>query len=257
VLYGSWELYIARDCQFERYGYTAFSLTLVPYIAISLLNLLATILEPQYPCVFLVQHKEDVQREEEIQPIIREVNDLMGGAVAVGEAPTKSAMGDTFYGDHAMLIAFRANNNNQYIRSRFLRCFGVVSNIAVSDISATNPRFAAQVFRDRLTWKAILLAVIATVLGIGAYLAPYVVALILTRFEPQQSSWRQRQWITNWLISGEVYGILGLIFRPNLSFRHWSEVSILVVVGTLTVVGMGVWVFVAKMILEGGICKIM
>jgi len=188
VFYGSWELYIARGRQFERYGYTAFSLTVVPYIAMSLLNLLATILEPHYPCVFLVQHKEDVQREEEeIQPVIREINDLMGGAVAVGEAPTESAMSDTFYGDHSMLSAFRANNNDQYRKSRFSRSFGVVSNIAVSDISATNPRFAAQVFRDCLTWKTILLAYIATVLGIGAYLAPYVVAFILTRFEPQQS----------------------------------------------------------------------
>ena len=86
VLYGSWELYIARGRQFEKYGYSAFSLTLVPYIGMSLLNLLAAILEPQYPCVFLVQHGGDA-------PVPRdEINGVMGGAVAVGTADSRDGV---------------------------------------------------------------------------------------------------------------------------------------------------------------------
>jgi hypothetical protein len=141
VLYGSWELYIARGRQFERYGYTAFSLTLVPYITMSLLNLLATIFEPQYPCVFLVQHGEDVS------PGVRgEINDLMGGAVAIGKAPSRNnpsrvennaqsdTMDDIWYGDHSIISGIRTNSGHN-IKSRILRSFGVVSNISVSDIS--------------------------------------------------------------------------------------------------------------------------
>jgi len=56
---------------------------------------------------------------------------------------------------------------------------------------------------------------------------------------------------------GELYRTLGLLIRPTLNFRHWSGVSLLVAVGAYIVPGIGMWVFVAKMILEGGICKTM
>ena len=100
------------------------------------------------------------------------------------------------------------------------------------------------------------MVVFATVLAIGAYLAPIVVAFILTRFEKQQSTLSQRIWILIWLLIGEVYGIFALI-RAGLRFRHWSGVSLLLYLGIYSAPGIGVWVFVAKMILEGGICKIM
>lgn len=101
------------------------------------------------------------------------------------------------------------------------------------------------------------MVVFATVLAIGTYLAPFIVAFILTRFDHQQSTRLQRQWITFWLMIGELYGTLGLLIRPTLNFSHWSGVSLLVAVGACIVPGIGVWVFAAKMILEGGICKIM
>ena len=114
-----------------------------------------------------------------------------------------------------------------------------------------------QIFRSHPNPRTILLVVFAAVLAIGAYLAPYVVAFILTRFEPQQSTMLQRQWIVSWLLIGEAYGIFGLLIRTNLSFRHWSGAWLLLYLGTYIAPGIGVWVFVAKMILEGGICKIM
>ncbi|KAF8536559.1 hypothetical protein BDD12DRAFT_807681 [Trichophaea hybrida] len=83
VLYGSRELYIACGRQLEKYGYAAFSLTLVPYIAISLLNLLAAIIEPQYPCVFLAQYYVRGDGEGDVLAgLKREINGRMGGAVA-------------------------------------------------------------------------------------------------------------------------------------------------------------------------------
>ena len=97
--------------------------------------------------------------------------------------------------------------------------------------------------------------VFATVLAIGAYLAPYVVAFILTRFETQQSTLLQRVWIVSWLVVGQICGLPGLWFRPILSFRYWKVMSLIVGIGVVP--GIGVWFFVAKMIMEGGICKIM
>ena len=131
VLYGSWELYLARGHQFERYGYTAFSLTLVPYIAMSLLNLLAAIVEPQYPCVFLVKHGGDVR-----QDLRDDINSIIGGAVAVGTDPSTGAhAGERDSPDPAVHAPPRVCNISTaltVIQSKFN--FGRVSNISVPDI---------------------------------------------------------------------------------------------------------------------------
>lgn len=57
IVYSSLELYHARGRQIARFGYAAYSLTVIPYILMSLLNLLATICEPQYPTMFLVLYR--------------------------------------------------------------------------------------------------------------------------------------------------------------------------------------------------------
>lgn len=47
-------LYRARGTQFEKYGYASFSLTVIPYAIMSLVNLMANLLTPDYPCMYLV-----------------------------------------------------------------------------------------------------------------------------------------------------------------------------------------------------------
>jgi len=51
-------LYKSRGDQIERYGYAAFGLTVVPYIIMSILNLLAQIATPDYPMLYMVQSPE-------------------------------------------------------------------------------------------------------------------------------------------------------------------------------------------------------
>ena len=129
ALYGSWELYLACGRQFERYSYTAFSLTLVPYITMSLLNLLAAVFEPQYPCVFLVKHGDDVP------PDLRgEINSVMGGAVAVGTAPSTGADAvERDSPDPVGRIALVSGAIDQILCSPL--SFRRASNISVLDIS--------------------------------------------------------------------------------------------------------------------------
>ena len=115
-----------------------------------------------------------------------------------------------------------------------------------------------QSIRSDLSIKTIPLVIFAVVLAISAFLAPYVVAFILTRFENQQSTLLQRGWIIFWLVAGQIYGVPGMLIRPYLSFRRRvGSGSNLLLLGVCAVPGIGAWVFVAKMIMEGGICKIM
>ena len=55
TLYASATLYRTRGDQIKRYGYASFGLTVAPYLIMSVINLLGTMLTPDYPCVYLVR----------------------------------------------------------------------------------------------------------------------------------------------------------------------------------------------------------
>lgn len=58
ILYGSYELYAAavRSVQLERFGYAAYSLTVIPYTLMSFLNGLASLSRPAYPARYLIYY---------------------------------------------------------------------------------------------------------------------------------------------------------------------------------------------------------
>lgn len=51
---GAYALYKARGSQIERYGFAAFGLTVVPYIVISIINFIGSLLSSEYETIFLV-----------------------------------------------------------------------------------------------------------------------------------------------------------------------------------------------------------
>jgi hypothetical protein len=56
-------LYRSRGDQIEQYGYAAFGLTVVQYAVVSVVNLLANILTPDYPALYMV--RSEVMKEAE------------------------------------------------------------------------------------------------------------------------------------------------------------------------------------------------
>lgn len=51
---GAYALYKAQGSQIERYGYAAFGLTVIPYIVISIINFIGSLLSSEYETIFLV-----------------------------------------------------------------------------------------------------------------------------------------------------------------------------------------------------------
>lgn len=51
---GVFALYKARGSQIERYGFAAFGLTVIPYVVISIINLIGSLLSSEYETIFLV-----------------------------------------------------------------------------------------------------------------------------------------------------------------------------------------------------------
>lgn len=88
IVYSSLELYDASIRQIPKYGYASYSLTVIPYIVMSLANLLATICEPQYPSMFLV-----IYRGVEKVPGAP-VDSSGGGLLQERKSPTTPGEGD-------------------------------------------------------------------------------------------------------------------------------------------------------------------
>lgn len=78
IIYGSLELYDASKRQIPKFGYAAYSLTVIPYVVMSLTNLLATLCEPQYPSLFLVLYRGKKRQSE----------DSVGGVTTREKKPT-------------------------------------------------------------------------------------------------------------------------------------------------------------------------
>lgn len=56
ILSGLFQIYQSRGTQLDRYGYSAYSLTVIPYVLMSLVNLLVCICIPQYPMMYIVHY---------------------------------------------------------------------------------------------------------------------------------------------------------------------------------------------------------
>jgi hypothetical protein len=70
-------LYMARGEPIQKYGYAAFGFTVVPYAAMSVVNLLANLFIHEYPCLYLVSSpdmEEAIQHGGVFQPIVAELD---------------------------------------------------------------------------------------------------------------------------------------------------------------------------------------
>lgn len=63
LLFASSSLYRTRGSQIEQYGYSAYGLSVIPYILMSIINLTANIITPHYPLLYIV--RSDVLAEAE------------------------------------------------------------------------------------------------------------------------------------------------------------------------------------------------
>lgn len=60
ISYGCFALYKVSDDQIQRYGYAAYQITVIPYVFMSLINLIASLSGPSYPAMFIVYYRGTV-----------------------------------------------------------------------------------------------------------------------------------------------------------------------------------------------------
>lgn len=79
ILYGVFQLYQTSGPQIKKFGYAAYQLTIIPYTIMSVINLIASLCEPEFPAVFLVRR----------DPTPGGIPDLISGEVGVASAPAE------------------------------------------------------------------------------------------------------------------------------------------------------------------------
>ncbi|KAH0606885.1 uncharacterized protein H6S33_003719 [Morchella sextelata] len=84
IVYGCYELYEARGTQINAFGYAAYSLTVIPYVFMSFLNLIASMCRPSYPSRYLVYYRgpyEGCQKSWEEKEALESLETEVAGAV--------------------------------------------------------------------------------------------------------------------------------------------------------------------------------
>jgi len=185
-------LYRARSDQVAKYGYAAFGLTVIPYAIMSIINLIANLMTPEYPAIFMAH------------------SDCMG------ELETKSSKFDGVVGtivpdepsDHGFYYQLQFRQLNPHEADAWIQIpDGYVAKgtgdleVEVSRVGRheTIPDYAeTQKVRNR----------VAIGIGVVALVTPYILIAIFTNgFKTGSISTPvQRGFVISWLVVGQVFG---------------------------------------------------
>ncbi|KAH8146888.1 uncharacterized protein LAJ45_08967 [Morchella importuna] len=221
ILYGCFELYSARGKQLERFGYAAYSLSVIPYILMSLSNLISSLFTPQFPTFYFVHYggiSDPSAPAAECQPSSSDKIEV-GVAVTVKEPANSTpdstkrlrdlvdgAVGEA-YGD------FSCPSNSLYYYKSFFTNGNIFSFRNMDQSSLWMMRFIARFYKTPKgsRRKIHITFGIATVFALIVIPAPEYIIYILTRFDGKQSTGPQKAWTISWLVIGQYFGPAFLI----------------------------------------------
>lgn len=271
TLYASATLYETRGDQIQRYGYAAFGLTVAPYLVMSIINLLGTMLTPDYPCVYLV-------RSEIMDEASRREGARFEGMVAtLGSDPKKawyyveftidendrmfirspresiSQRGlhdstDVVQGEVISLYAISSRDDRSLITRH---CASYLAHETCLVISASpgfsdslplrdDAGFLLRMLYSTHWWNTIRMTQYA---GLIIGLSPIAINGGLSHFNAGHSTIAQRVWTMTWLAFGVYYG-LGVDLIPLYGLKSAS----------VSAPAIGGFVVVAQMLMNYGRC---
>ena len=254
ILYASFTLYNASGDQIQYYGYTAFGLTVVPYICMSTINLASTVLTPDYPTMYLVESEamEEAKKRQgaKFEGVVGRIR-----TTSTSDELSKTVKFDLNSDDKIVVLASKRDDDftefdreaemhvgkiktnpllpNAYLpfrlRSRMTPSRRPLRMIAQSsDLPPTRSR-QDEIFRVSIVYASLALAMI-----------PLAVNGALSHLKPHQSTRAQRVWTMTWLALGTVS-------------NNVNKVKVLVLL-FYSVPAIGGFVVVSQMIMQYGSC---
>ena len=235
ALYASATLYQTRDDQIQRYGCAAFGLTVAPYLVMSIINLLGTILTPDYPCVYLVRSEimdeasrregakfegmvatlisEPVTARKHVEFCIDEDNRMFirGPRESISQRGLHDAddavirevvKPDTCHGNRNETLRI-----NEFMMHLYMSCYPVLQSIPNMVRHPTVCISDGLGLRDgNLILEQPNLVDLYAGLIVGSI--PIAINGVLSHFRAGQSTLAQRVWTMTWLAIGLAFGLL-------------------------------------------------
>ena len=213
IIYAGTTLWQSRWDQIDRYGYAAFGLTVTPYLVMSLINLLAQLLTPDYETLFLVTSEISDEAERR--------GGLFQGAVArlkppehVGPVgiftrspPISADSSPTLY---SVEREASATWTVQPASSLLERHHHPDAVLRVPQCMATSEGCRYDKAADDREWRKMdcsYLVILSSVFFFA--LLNILVVGGLSRFQAGSSTLAQRAWAMTWLAEGHMGGMLG------------------------------------------------
>ena len=264
LLYTSFTLYHTNGGQLNKYGFAAPGLTVIPYAFMSGLNLIANLLTPYYPTMYLVRSEvmEEAERRagSQFPYVVGEIVDELG-TDDVGQS--ESEISGSFKDDGKVLYVTPSESAEKDKRIEIFEISDSSTNQTISVPSC--PRFRRTDGTRYMKGRSKILSKICEMsLVIFIFGVEILIALALSNFSKRQSTLSQRAWIFAWITAGYNFGIMNsfwsyyraTLYRGEGDFYHrLVRVFVyLVIVAIFSVPAWGGFVVVSRMLLAYGIC---
>ncbi|KAL9046929.1 MAG: hypothetical protein Q9214_000370 [Letrouitia sp. 1 TL-2023] len=267
ISYSYMTIYRAQGDQVPTYGYAAFGFTVTPYVLMSCLNLVGSLLTPDYPATYLVDTDimvEARKRGGRFEGIVgvaktdksRATENGRGKITARFRFRDRSRSRSRPRASSAALSGPPTANEVELFSEGIERTFKIhKSSSAIRDPLLTIPAHHPVTSDKKATNNILLfkwgLPIIAVLIsGISVLVNWYY-----SHFERRNSSHPQRVWIMAWLILGIWIG-LTISLLPSPTWRSSDRVKIWFLAGQMVhgVGAIGGMVIVVRMLYEYGFC---
>lgn len=278
-------LYKSRGDQIERYGYAAFGLTVVPYIIMGVLNLLAQIATPGYSMLYMVHTPEMAEARQRGGIFDGVVGALLAteslqdlylarGGQALGDQTFKLDPVETPPGN-APRTSSRAGGSTQHMSFWFGYEFGRPANLVprgplptsyFSSVSFPFRRTSSSQAEPDISYRWWLKLWLWLLQFLLSSISLIVVGCLSGFRSGSESTTAQRVWIITWLIVSMVAGLYAdataSLFVPNYDMGGYGLFDIVfeslvgvLLLGGLLIPAVGGFVMVGRMVQDYGICE--
>ena len=285
---GGYALYKARGSQIDRYGYAAFGLTVLPFMMVSVINLIGSLLTSEYEVIYLVHSTimdEMTSRGGVCDGIVGTIEEPASEQFAFspdeervqasGQTMLFNRVGETLHchesSDELGRTDIRLSEENHAYppaKSEWKIGAWLVRKCRRSEPTSTERgslevqtpcRFLCVPSHSNFTrlspaWYQALLNTLAIVLLILALGVPYLIIGVLSGFRLNQSTSQQRTFALNWLICGQIHGYVVSNVEMMTGKRRALHGFVITFIGYGTYCLCGL-VMVAQEMIEFGTCK--
>ena len=198
LLYAIFTLYRSRGNQIDTYGYASFGLTVISYAIMSLINLIANVVTPEYPAIYMV--RSEIMNEAEAR------GRITGGdprGIFIGTVGIMDELKD----DPLQFEDVYRIPNQLSVGVRFQDPGNLQQLPIEAEEEVRVPRLGRYIVKQRSV-SNICYLISACLVGILAFAAPYAIIGGWTRFAAGESTQSQRSWLMAWLVCGQLFGML-------------------------------------------------